>query len=134
MNQLKLQLTKTISSALEDLSFPEQAYSLIPPKNLEFGDLSLNLPLILAKSLKRAPMDIANEIAEKILTKAPSNISDVTVTVPGFINFKISNSYVQSRIKDILEASKTYGENNRGKGKRANVEFVSANPTGPLTI
>lgn len=134
MNQLKLQLTKTISSALEDLSFPEQAYSLIPPKNLEFGDLSLNLPLILAKSLKRAPMDIANEIAEKILTKAPSNISDVTVTVPGFINFKISNSYVQSRIKDILEASETYGKNNRGKGKRANVEFVSANPTGPLTV
>tara|TARA_B110000014_G_C20109526_1_gene584198 strand:+ start:272 stop:1906 length:1635 start_codon:yes stop_codon:yes gene_type:complete len=134
MNQLKLQLTKTISSALEDLSFPEQAYSLIPPKNLEFGDLSLNLPLILAKSLKRAPMDIANEIAEKILTKDPSNISDVTVTVPGFINFKISNSYVQSRIKDILEASETYGKNNRGKGKRANVEFVSANPTGPLTV
>lgn len=134
MNQIKSRLTKTISSALLDLSFPEQDYSLIPPKNLEFGDLSLNLPLLLARSLKRAPMDIANEIAKKISVIAPKDISDVTVTAPGFINFKISDSYFQSRVKNILEMADAYGQNKRGRGKTANVEFVSANPTGPLTV
>lgn len=134
MNQIKSRLTKTISSALLDLSFPEQDYSLIPPKNLEFGDLSLNLPLLLARSLKRAPMDIANEIAKKISVRAPKDISDVTVTTPGFINFKISDSYFQSRVKNILEMADAYGQNKRGRGKTANVEFVSANPTGPLTV
>ena len=134
MNQIKSRLTKTISSALRDLSFPEQDYSLIPPKNLEFGDLSLNLPLLLARSLKRAPMDIANEIAKKISVIAPKDISDVTVTAPGFINFKISDSYFQSRVKNILEMADAYGQNKRGRGKTANVEFVSANPTGPLTV
>ena len=58
----------------------------------------------------------------------------MSVSKPGFINFKISNKYLQSQISIIIEASDNYGKGVDGIGKNANVEFVSANPTGPLTV
>ena len=64
----------------------------------------------------------------------PKYVSKVTVTPPGFINFKISDSFYQSNITTILDAGNSYGKGSVGKRKTANVEFVSANPTGPLTV
>ena len=134
MNRLKLLLRENISLILSNLLYPEKEFSLMPPKKLTFGDLSSNLPLIIAKELKKKPMDIGEEILEAFNSKLPNYISKVTVTQPGFLNFEIKKSYFQNQIKTIMEQSKSFGRGHSGLDKRANVEFVSANPTGPLTI
>lgn len=134
MNRLKLLLRENISLILSNLLYPEKEFSLMPPKKLTFGDLSSNLPLVIAKELKKKPMDIGEEILEGFNSKLPNYISKVTVTQPGFLNFEIKKSYFQNQIKTIMEQSKSFGRGHSGLDKRANVEFVSANPTGPLTI
>ena len=134
MNQLKSQLAESLSSVLFSLSFPEKDYSLTPPKHQEFGDLSSNISLVLAKDLNKNPMEIGKAIADALLMDLPKHISDVTVTPPGFINFKIFETFYQSQVEIILNDTDAFGRGNQGVGKTANVEFVSANPTGPLTV
>ena len=134
MKALRLKLSESISQALRTLSFPKKDYSLTPPKNSEFGDLSSNIALLLSRDLNRKPMDIAGIIADELNRKLPENITNVTIAKPGFLNFEISNKFFQSQILNILENDDNYGKGNIGSGKTANVEFVSANPTGPLTV
>ena len=134
MKALRLKLTESISQALRKLSFPKKDYSLTPPKNSEFGDLSSNIALLLSRDLNQKPMDIAGIIADELNTTLPENITNVTIAKPGFLNFEISNKFFQSQILNILENNDNYGKGNIGSGKTANVEFVSANPTGPLTV
>ena len=98
MNQLKSQLAESLSSVLFSLSFPEKDYSLASSKYQEFGDLSSNIPLILAKDLNKNPMEIGKVIADALLMDLPEHISDVTVTPPGFINFKIFEHFENSNI------------------------------------
>ncbi len=134
MKKLKLQLTEILSATISSLSYPTKLFSLTPPKNPHFGDLSSNLALLLAKDLKKNPMEIGKTIINELNQNLPIFISDISLTEPGFINFKLKNSFYQSRIKDILNDGSSYGKGDIGKGKTANVEFVSANPTGPLTV
>ena len=134
MKALRLKLSESISQALRKLSFPKKDYSLTPPKNSEFGDLSSNIALLLSRDLNRKPMDIAGIIANELNSTLPENITNVTIAKPGFLNFEISNKFFQSQILNILENNDNYGRGNIGSGKTANVEFVSANPTGPLTV
>ena len=134
MKALRLKLSESISQALRKLSFPKKDYSLAPPKNRDFGDLSSNIALLLPRDLNRKPMDIARIIADELKSKLPENITNVTIAEPGFLNFEISNKFFQSQILNILKDNDNYGKGNIGVGKTANVEFVSANPTGPLTV
>ena len=134
MKALRLKLSESISQALRKLSFPKKDYSLAPPKNRDFGDLSSNIALLLPRDLNRKPMDIARIIADELKSKLPENITNVTIAEPGFLNFEISNKFFQSQILNILKDNDNYGKGNIGAGKTANVEFVSANPTGPLTV
>ena len=106
----------------------------MPPKNSEFGDLSSNIALIIAKDLKQSPMDVGRELLDAFNLNLPDYILNITVTKPGFLNFEIKNTYFQNQIQVILDQGKDYGKSKSGIGKTANVEFVSANPTGPLTI
>ena len=130
--KISSKLTQALSKALSSLKFPSKEISLSPPNNSEFGDLSTSLALTLTKDLNQNPIEIANIIVENL--KSPKDLIDeVTVTKPGFINFKISKKYNHEILNEILNVKK-YGSGNSGKEKRANVEFVSANPTGPLTI
>ena len=134
MKDLRLKLTESISQALRTLSFPKKDYSLAPPKNSEFGDLSSNIALLLSRDLNKQPIDIAKIIADELNSALPENITKVTIAKPGFLNFEISNEFFQSQIIKILEDNDSYGKGDIGSGKTANVEFVSANPTGPLTV
>ena len=134
MKDLRLKLTESISQALRTLSFPKKNYSLAPPKNSEFGDLSSNIALLLPRDLNKQPIDIAKIIADELNRALPENITKVTIAKPGFLNFEISNEFFQSQIIKILEDNDSYGKGDIGSGKTANVEFVSANPTGPLTV
>ena len=134
MKNLKSLLHNNIDSILEDLYYPKVNFSIIPSKDPKFGDLSSNIALLLTKDLKKNPLDICKIILKELSNKNLKPISQITITKPGFINFKIKNSFLQSKITKILIEKDNYGKNSIGKRKTANVEFVSANPTGPLTI
>ena len=134
MKHLKQQITDAVSASLTSLSFPEKDFSLAPPKNPEFGDLSTNVSLLLTRDLKKPPLEIAQSIADELNKELPHHISEISVTPPGFINFKVTESFYQSNVKTILDAGDSFGKGSHGDGKTANVEFVSANPTGPLTV
>ncbi len=104
----------------------------VPQSNVN-GDYSTNIAMMLAKKLKRSPRDIATEIVEN-LSYDSDIIEKIDVAGTGFINFYFSPVFVAQIIKTILEEKDTFGRFKIFSGKKANVEFVSANPTGPLTV
>lgn len=103
------------------------------PKIDTHGDLSTNCAMLLSKSLKRNPREIANEIISN-LKYDPKVIEKVEIAGPGFINFFFTKVYVTGIVKGIIANSASYGKSEKYQGLKANVEFVSANPTGPLTV
>lgn len=103
------------------------------PKISGHGDLSTNAAMLLAKELKRNPREIAGEIVNN-LEYDENIISKIEIAGAGFINFFFSNSFINNIIPKIIESNSDFGKSDSYKGKRANVEFVSANPTGPLTV
>ena len=110
-------------------------YNLIfdVPKNLEFGDFSTNIAMQLAKPLKKSP----REIAEIIISKLEFNnelIEFVNIAGAGFINIKFSNNFYQDCLKSISKVENDFGKQTIGNGKKVNVEYVSANPTGLLHL
>ena len=96
-----------------------------------FGDYSSNIALKLAKILKKAPIEIAENIA--IHSNASENVFTLSASQPGFVNFHISNDYYLKILEQIINESENFGKKKK-LNKSANVEFVSSNPTGPLTV
>jgi len=125
-------IIKDLNSALAKLGYSKNDIKIAKCKNPEFGDFSSSIPLILAKIHKKSPIDIAHQIRDEIIL-SDNIIEKITATDPGFINFKISKKYYYSVLEEILNKN-DFGKSSSGKNKSANVEFVSANPTGPLTI
>ena len=103
------------------------------PKIESHGDLSSNAAMLLARQLKRKPREIAEEIL-KSLKLDPAIVEKTEIAGAGFLNFFFTNSFFSQIAKDILLSENNYGRSDKFKGKKANVEFVSANPTGPLTV
>lgn len=103
------------------------------PKSIEHGDLSSNAAMLLTKILKKNPKAIAQEIIDN-LNLDNSVVSKTEIAGPGFINFFFTSEYTSKIIKEILDKKENFGKSDKYLGKRANVEFVSANPTGPLTV
>ena len=125
-----------IISALEpyDIEIILDDFSLSPPKQESFGDLSSNIALLISKQMKENPLGVAEKIKAKLLNKNIKNIDAITVSPPGFINFVIKQNFYQNNLKSIIQDKDDFGKDFKGKNKSANVEFVSANPTGPLTV
>jgi len=103
----------------------------IPPQEFNF-DLSSNVALVLAKKTKQSPVKLANLIKD-ILLKDLNDFSEVSVAGPGFINFKFNSKTYQKLLLQILNSNNEYGSNTEKK-ESYNIEFVSANPTGPMHI
>ncbi len=103
------------------------------PKIEAHGDLSSNAAMLLTKQLKRKPREIAGEIISA-LNYDEAKISKVEIAGPGFINFFFTPDFIAEITKDILSEGENFGRSSKYSGKKANVEFVSANPTGPLTV
>lgn len=103
------------------------------PKQESHGDFSTNTAMLLSKKLKKNPKQIAQEIIDN-LSPDEKIIYKTEIAGPGFINFFFTREYQTEIIKKILNSGDTFGRSNKYKGKKANVEFVSANPTGPLTV
>lgn len=110
-----------------------QEICLEVPKDKAFGDFSVNTAMKLASKLKKNPRQIAQDIIEN-MDIADTYIKDVEIAGAGFINFRLNNLYYGDVIKEIFEKGINYGKCNVGQGKTVNVEFVSANPTGPVHI
>ena len=125
-----------IISALEpyDIEITLDDFSLSPPKQESFGDLSSNIALLISKQMKENPLGVAEKIKAGLLNTNIKNIDAITVTPPGFINFVIKQNFYQNNLKSIIQDKDDFGKDFKGKDKSANVEFVSANPTGPLTV
>ena len=102
------------------------------PKNRDFGDFSTNVAMVLSRELKKNPREIADLLCPYI--KDIPEITDVSVAGPGFINMNLSAQVWQDLIKNILTNPTEYGNSDFGHGEKINVEFLSANPTGPVHI
>src|SRR5205823_4902155 len=100
------------------------------------GDLASNIGLVLAKTLKKKPFDIARILSSEILKNpfVKKTFEKVEAVNPGFINFYFSKQYLADQVSIINQQKEVYGSSSLGRGKKASVEFVSANPTGPLHI
>jgi arginyl-tRNA synthetase len=115
----------SFAEATEDKSFTVEI-----PENTNYGDYATNIALILAQKEKRNPAEIAREIESKI----KSDILEKTEFVNGFINFNLKPEFIQNQVKEILKQNKKFGKVDIGENKKIQVEFVSSNPTGPLTV
>ena len=104
----------------------------IPPANFD-SDISSNVSMILSKINKRSPIDIANQLVE-IIRKEDEDIKLITVAKPGFINIKFKLNYWNNFIKKVNQNYQSYGVNIKEKKQKYLIEFVSANPTGPLHV
>ena len=131
---MKTQLASIISLALDQILDDSSIIDIHieRPKTLEHGDYSTNIALQLTKILKKNPREIAQLIIEKI--GLDPSIDRLEIAGPGFINFYLSATGKSSIIKNIFTQSINYGHNEAGKNQKLQVEFVSANPTGPLHI
>ena len=103
------------------------------PKDPSHGDLSSNVALVLSKRLDRKPRELAGELAAKIDLDRDL-VASVEIAGPGFINFRYAHGVLTAPLLEILEKEERYGESGAGEGQRVILEYISANPTGPLNI
>ena len=129
-----------IVSALEELTRSGEVppgldfarVAVEPPRDPSHGDLSTNAAMVLAKPAGMKPRDLAARLVGRLANHAA--VTSAEIAGPGFINFWLADRYWRDRLVDILRAGRDYGAATIGAGSRVNVEYVSANPTGPLTI
>ena len=104
----------------------------IPPKQFDC-DISTNVAMVLSKINQKSPIDLANQLIE-LIKKEDYNINSVTVAKPGFINIKFKQNFWNEFLKNIINSNLIYGSNYKQKKQKYLIEFVSANPTGPLHV
>ena len=121
-----------LKNTLTKLGYSDVDIQVSKSKNPKFGDFSSSIPLVLGKLSKKSPIEIAEKIKSEIIL-SNTIFEKISITEPGFINFKVSAKYYYKILNDILNDN-DFGKSNVGQNKTANVEFVSANPTGPLTV
>jgi len=106
--------------------------SVEPPRDASHGDLSTNAAMVTAKPAGMKPRDLGARIAERLIEHA--DIASAEVAGPGFVNLRLEPSVWQSAVARILEQGTRYGDVTLGAGRKVNVEYVSANPTGPMHV
>jgi arginyl-tRNA synthetase len=131
---MKQYLVDIIGKSLQQFDLEgEPEIQIEDPRQPEHGDASSNIAMTLARALKNNPRAIAQQIVDK-LEYDEKKVSAVEIAGPGFINFRYSEEYLFDELSEILKAEAEFGKSDSHKGKRILVEFVSANPTGPLTV
>ena len=108
------------------------AVAVEPPRDPAHGDMATNAAMVLAKPAGMQPRAIADALAAHLAKDA--RITSAEVAGPGFLNLRLAASLWQRVVKDALQAGQSYGKSALGQGQRVNVEFVSANPTGPMHV
>ena len=103
------------------------------PKDEKMGDFACNIAMTLARSERKNPKVIA-QIIERHVEKGTAGLDSVEIAGPGFLNLKMSRNFFLDRLADAVEQRNDFGKSNVGQGTKIMIEFVSANPTGPLHI
>lgn len=114
------------------LAWPAKAVIEIP-RDKNFGDIATNIALLLAKEVGKPPREVAQNIADSLKTKSMA-VASVSVDGPGFINITLTPAFWHETIRMVEKEGASFGSSSVGKGKKIQVEYVSANPTGPLHI
>ena len=104
----------------------------VSPTNVAHGDMATNAAMVCAKAARQPPVKLAAAIAEAL--RASSDIAEVTVAGPGFINLRLQPEMFRAVVPAILTVGESYGDSTTGEGTSVNVEYISANPTGPMTV
>jgi arginyl-tRNA synthetase len=131
---MKAYLREKISSSLRELGVTAEVPIMFEsPRVPEHGDLTTNVAMVAAKVAGKSPRQLANEIL-KHLSIDSTLVSKAEAAGPGFINFTFSNAFFYKQLEELLARESSFGRSNIGRGKKTQVEFVSANPTGPLTV
>ena len=131
---MKDAIIKELKESLIKLNYYDKDLniSISTPKNKNFGDLSTNIALLLSKKLRKNPLDIADDIKNKL---EKSNLfKTINIARPGFLNFNLNPISITNELIEIINLNDSYGKNNTFENQKILVEFVSANPTGPLTV
>lgn len=131
---------KRIKNALETIDIIKEKRSEVdfgrltvePPRDQSHGDVATNAAMVLAKPLGTNPRALADLISAAL--RNDPDVSEVSVAGPGFINIRLSTGYWQRLLASMIEAGTDYGRSTAGSGKKTNVEYVSANPTGPMHV
>jgi len=134
--QIEKYLTDQINKAVLSLDIEKDElpdFNLETPRDPSHGDVATNIAMLLARPLRNNPRKIAEQIVEK-LELDRSRIVSAEIAGPGFINFRYADSYLTAALVDLIEEGETYGATDERAGEKILVEFVSANPTGPLTV
>jgi arginyl-tRNA synthetase len=124
-----------IEEALADLVPSDTDVSRIsvePPRDATHGDVATNAAMVLSKIVGAKPRELADKIVAKL--SGDGDVIKAEVAGPGFINLTLSDTFWQTRLVEILRAGTDYGTSKAGHGKKVNVEYVSANPTGPMHV
>lgn len=139
---IRSQLQTIVQSSLADAqsagvlpAFDLPTVDVTRPKQAEHGDYSTNVAMVAAAAVRKAGGNAnPRQIAQAVVDHLPANdlIGLAELAGPGFINFRLADSWLQEQVGVILEAGETFGNLDRGRGERWQVEFVSANPTGPI--
>ena len=125
---------QAIEDAARGLGAPEDVDPLLErPRESSHGDWATNLAMVLAKPLKARPREIAERLRDSMSLDA-AGVSKVDIAGPGFMNFWIDAGRIASGLREIIAADESFGRSKVGAGRVVNVEFVSANPTGPLHV
>jgi arginyl-tRNA synthetase len=128
------QIRTELIRAARGLGAPEDVDPLMErPRESSHGDWATNLAMVLAKPLKSRPRDIAERLRDSMSLES-AGVSKIDIAGPGFMNFWIDAGRIASGLRDIIAANESYGGSKVGAGRVVNVEFVSANPTGPLHV
>lgn len=139
MNRQKIKnlLEKAIKKAQKEKKLPSFKIPEIfieRPVEKIHGDYATNIALGMAKSAKKNPIEIAEILVNQLVNFPINQFEKIEVAKPGFINFFLSRKYLQKQIKEVLKKGERFGNLKIGRNKKVQVEFISANPTGPLTI
>jgi arginyl-tRNA synthetase len=128
------QIRAELVRAARSLGAPEDVDPLLErPRETTHGDWATNLAMVLAKPLRSKPRDIAERLREATSLER-AGVSRIDIAGPGFMNFWLDAGRIASGLREIISADQRYGQSNTGQGQVVNVEFVSANPTGPLHV
>lgn len=125
-------LAAAVRAALADAGLPDREPELERPAHREHGDWATNVALQLAKPVGAAPRDIAQRLVDALGT--PEGVERVEVAGPGFVNFHLSQGALADVVRAVIAQGQRYGHSSAWAGWSADVEFVSANPTGPLHV
>ena len=129
---MKEKIVDIIKKILSELEYPIINPEIQKPKKNIKADFATNIAFKLSSSLKDNPLNIASSIKDKMIKS--NQFSNVEVAKPGFINFSFKSDIILQELNNIIKRGAEFGKNNNGKNKKVLVEFVSANPTGPLTV